>query len=212
MQRDRGETDDENRERRVRQQDDEHGGDERRGGSDAQAKRGAGDSGAVRSPRAKRAHTKAAVIAQAVSHAGSILAANELPRLRVAAQHEQVGEVRARKQQRRGVCHEDCAVEERALVEVRVARGVQSTGVRNTTAVSRLSTAVTAATSASSPAEQAAGAEPGAGEPRPGASNRPSAAATPPIRSSPATSTNGGQTCPADARIACVSTLNSKAD
>ena len=64
------------------------------------------------------------MIAQAASHAGSILRRERDSRLRVAAQHEQVRQVRARKQQRRGVRHEDCAVEERALVEAAVARRV----------------------------------------------------------------------------------------
>jgi hypothetical protein len=43
---------------------------------------------------------------------------------RVGPEHEQVGEVRAREQQRGGVGHEDRAVEERAFVEIAMARGV----------------------------------------------------------------------------------------
>ena len=70
-----------------------------------------------------------------------------------------------------------------------------STGVMKTTEVSRLSTAVTPATSASIATRSARGGSRLEASRAPTASKSPSAAATEPIRSSPATSTNGGQAC-----------------
>jgi hypothetical protein len=84
-----------------------------------------------------------------------------------------------------------------------------STGVRKTTAVSRLRTAVTAATSARSAVNRARAPRRVRASRTPTASKRPSAAATAPIRSMPATSTNGLHAGAAEARIVSTSTLNS---
>jgi hypothetical protein len=71
----------------------------------------------------------------------------------------------------------------------------RSTGVMNTTAVSRFSTAVIAASTSSSPVSRV-NAPPGARATRaPAATNRFSSAATAPISKSPATSANAGQAC-----------------
>src|SRR5664279_467027 len=75
-----------------------------------------------------------------------------------------------------------------------------STGVRKTTEVSRLSSAVTTATSAKHASSRTTGGPARRTSREAAASNRPSRPATSPISSSPATSTNGGHACASAAR------------
>ena len=171
---------------------------------------GGGSRSAGSESRSRNANiTKAAVIAQAAIQAGSIRAAKATLLWGSPRRTSRLVRLEPGRRSEAALAMNTEPYRNGRSSSLRGRAACTSTGVRKTTDVLRLSTAVTAATRPSSASSRPLAPRRAWASRAPSASNNPSAAATAPMSSSPVTSTNGGHGWPAEVRAVCSSTINS---